>query len=139
MVSVSKLNVKKLEPFIDDRGWLLEFVKSSSVGNLSQVYVINFKKPHIRRGGHYHKLKKEWVICVFGQCEVKLTDIKSGKRESYLLTEPYERLYISPYVYHTFECKGEFPCIVVVASDKEFKEEKPDTYHELKKGDVRDT
>ena len=112
-----KLNVQKLELFTDDRGWLVEFVKSSSVGTLSQVYVINFKKPHIMRGGHYHKLKKEWVICAFGQCEVKLTDMKTGKEESYLLTKPCERLCISPYVYHTFECKGETPCIVVVAAD----------------------
>jgi len=123
--------VQKLEHYIDDRGWLVEFVKSSRIGTIAQVKVINFKEPHIKRGGHYHKLKKEWVICVFGQCVVKLTDMKSGKQETFFLTKPYERLCIDPLVYHIFECKGESPCIVVVATDKEFKEEKPDTYYNV--------
>ncbi len=117
---------------MDDRGWLVEFVKSSEVGTLAQVKVINFKEPHVKRGGHYHQLKKEWVMCAFGQCEVTLTDIKSGKQESCMLTNPYERLCIAPLVYHIFECKGESSCIVVVASDKEFDEAKPDTYYEMK-------
>jgi len=124
--------MQKLEYHTDVRGWLVEFVKSSSIGTIAQVKVINFKKPHIKRGGHYHKLKKEWIVCVFGQCEVTLTDIKSGKQEMYFLTKPYEGLCINPYVYHIFESK-ESPCIVIVATDKEFEKEKPDTYYDINK------
>ena len=131
------MNVQELEHYTDDRGWLVEFVKSSSIGTIAQVEVINFKEPHIKRGGHYHKLKKEWVACVFGRCEVRLTDIKSGKQETYFLTKPYERLCIDPFVYHVFESMGESPCIVVVATNKVFDKEKPDTYHDINKLNIR--
>jgi dTDP-4-dehydrorhamnose 3,5-epimerase-like enzyme len=50
--------MQELEHFTDDRGWLVEFVKSSSIGTIAQVEVISFKEPNIKRGGHYHKLKK---------------------------------------------------------------------------------
>lgn len=129
--------MQELRYYTDGRGWLVEFVKSSGIGTIAQVKVINFKKPHIKRGGHYHKLKKEWIVCVFGQCEVTLTDIKSGKQEIYFLTEPYERLCINPYVYHIFESKGESSCIVIVATNKEFEKEKPDTYYNINKLDNR--
>ena len=131
------MNMQELEHYTDDRGWLVEFVKSSSIGTIAQVKVINFKEPHIRRAGHYHKLKKEWVVCVFGHCEARLTDIKSGKEEIYFLRKPCERLCVSPFVYHIFESKGESACIVVVAANKEFEKEKPDTYYNINELDNR--
>jgi len=129
--------MQELEHYADDRGWLVEFVKSSSIGTIAQVEVISFKEPNIKRGGHYHKLKKEWVVCVFGRCQVKLTDTKTGKQETCFLTKPYERLCIGPFVYHIFESKGESPCIVVVATNKVFEKEKPDTYHDINKLSIR--
>lgn len=63
-------------------------------------------------------------------------DMKTGKQESHLFTKPYERLCINPFVYHVFVCKGESSCIVIVASDREFDAEKPDTYSELQKMNI---
>ena len=123
--------MQELKYDVDDRGWLVEFVKSSGIGTVAQVKVINFKEPHVKRGGHYHKVRKEWIVCVFGKCEVRLVDIKSGKEETCFLTKPYERLCVGPYVYHVFESRGDSQCIVVVATDKEFEEEKPDTYYDV--------
>ena len=80
---IRKLNMQRLEQYIDDRGWLVEFVNASSIGTIAQVKVINFKKPHVKRGGHYHKLRKEWIVCFFGKCEVKLTDIKTGEQKTF--------------------------------------------------------
>jgi dTDP-4-dehydrorhamnose 3,5-epimerase-like enzyme len=130
---IIKLNIQRLEQHLDDRGWLVEFVTASNIGTVAQVKVINFKKPHVKRGGHYHKLRKEWIACVLGKCEVKLTDIKTGEQKTFFLTKPNERLRVDPYVYHIFESKGESQCIVVVATDKEFEEEKPDTYNNTNK------
>lgn len=63
----------KLEKNVDDRGWLAEFIKSKSMG---QIF-ISKTKPGITRGNHWHHTKVEKFLVIQGEAVIKFRKIDS--------------------------------------------------------------
>lgn len=93
----------------DHRGYLVDFLKADELDQndklFGQMYYVTFEAPGAVRGNHYHKTKKEWFVIARGKVKVILEDIKTKKRETFVLDgkhDDYVRLEIGPGVAHAF-------------------------------------
>ncbi len=65
----------KLKKNLDNRGWLAEFIKSESMG---QIF-ISKTKPGITRGNHWHHTKVEKFLVIQGEAVIKFRKIDIDK------------------------------------------------------------
>jgi dTDP-4-dehydrorhamnose 3,5-epimerase-like enzyme len=85
--------------------------------------------PRCTRGGHYHKVKKEWFCCIRGECEMELQNIKDGKFRHVLLDALHsEFVLINPYESHSITNLGDELCEVLIIVSESYDPENPDTY-----------
>lgn len=65
---VPRFNVHDLDPKVDNRGHLVEIVKTDSGGQL----FVSWTKPGITRGNHYHRRKVERFVVLEGEARIRL-------------------------------------------------------------------
>ncbi|PIR41632.1 MAG: hypothetical protein COV31_00120 [Candidatus Yanofskybacteria bacterium CG10_big_fil_rev_8_21_14_0_10_46_23] len=113
----------------DHRGNLFEILrfKDQGVPGDGQIYCFTIF-PGVRRGDHYHILKREWASCVAGKVFVILED-KFGNKEKILLDakEP-SVVYFHPYTSHAFLNAGDAVATVVSYSSKQLETPDLDTF-----------
>ena len=109
----------------DNRGWLVELVKSEQFGQMfvSKTY------PGITRGNHWHHTKTEKFIVVQGKANIRFRKIDEDKVIEYIVDgEKPQVLDIPPGYTHSIENIGEEEVITLFWSNEMFNPEKPDTY-----------
>ena len=72
-----KIKLIERKKLIDERGWFLKTLtgKEEGLPNLTgEIYTV-CAYPNQIRGGHYHKLAKEWFTLLSGKAIMRLKDI----------------------------------------------------------------
>jgi UDP-2-acetamido-2,6-beta-L-arabino-hexul-4-ose reductase len=113
-----------LEMRKDDRGWLAEFIKSSSFG---QVFVSR-TKPGITRGNHWHHTKVEKFLVVSGEALVSLRRIGGIERLEYPVSGEELKVVDIPVGYtHSIANIGQTDLLTIFWADEIFDPAAPDT------------
>lgn len=111
----------------DNRGWLIELVKSPAFGQMfiSKTY------PKITRGNHYHHTKTEKFIVIQGEAKISFRKIDEEEVIEYIVSgERPQVLDIPPGYTHSIENIGTEEVITIFWANEMFNLEKPDTYFE---------
>ena len=115
----------KLDMKHDNRGWLAEFIKSKSFG---QIF-ISRTKPGITRGNHWHHTKVEKFLVIEGEAVIKFRQMDSDKVIEYKVSGKELKVLDIPTGYtHSISNIGETDVITLFWSDEIFNPEKMDTY-----------
>lgn len=109
----------------DNRGWLVELVKSPQFGQM----FVSKTHPGITRGNHWHHTKTEKFIVVQGNANIRFRKIDEDKVIEYIVDgEKPQVLDIPPGYTHSIENIGEEEVITLFWSNEMFNPDKPDTY-----------
>jgi len=116
----------KLEKSKDERGWLAEFIKSESMG---QIF-ISKTKPGITRGNHWHHTKVEKFLVVNGEAIIKFRKINTNEIINYKVNgDKPEVVDIPPGYTHSITNIGKDDAVILFWASEIFNKEKPDTYY----------
>ncbi|OCZ49433.1 NAD-dependent epimerase/dehydratase family protein [Dehalobacter sp. TeCB1] len=116
----------ELEMKHDQRGWLAEFIKSPSIGQL----FISRTKPGITRGNHWHHTKVEKFLVIEGEAVIRFRKIDAKEIIEYRVSgDKLEVLDIPTGYTHSIENVGNTDVITLFWADEIFNPDKPDTYY----------
>jgi len=116
----------KLKKNVDDRGWLAEFIKSESTG---QIFVSK-TKPGMTRGKHWHHTKVEKFLVIKGEAVIKFRKIDSDKVIEYKVNGETPEVVDIPTGYtHSFVNIGKEDVITLFWASEIINLDKPDTYY----------
>lgn len=114
---------------VDNRGWLAEFVKSDSFG---QIF-ISRTNPGITRGDHWHHTKIEKFFVVSGTAEITFRNELDLDREviRYTVNGDEARVLDIPTGYvHAIKNIGEDELVTLFWANEILNKDRPDTYYE---------
>jgi UDP-2-acetamido-2,6-beta-L-arabino-hexul-4-ose reductase len=115
----------KLEKKVDARGWLIEFIKSESMG---QIF-ISKTKPGITRGNHWHHTKVEKFLVIKGEAVIRFRKVGTDQVIEYRVHGETPEVVDIPAGYiHSIENTGQEDLITLFWACEIFNPEKPDTY-----------
>jgi len=111
---------KKLKKIDDDRGWLMEMLRSDDPDfkQFGQVYMTT-AKPGVVKGWHYHSKQTDHFVCVSGKALVALYDARKdsptfNEVNKFELSFDDPRLIVIPnYVYHGFKALDDNPASII--------------------------
>ena len=114
-----------LEMKQDHRGWLAEFIKSKSFG---QIF-ISRTRPGITRGNHWHHTKVEKFLVIDGTAVIKLRGVNASDVAAYMVSGDKLKVIDIPAGYtHSITNVGESDVITLFWADEIYDPGKPDTY-----------
>lgn len=127
--------VKKLKVLPDERGYLMEMLRSDwpEFMNFGQVY-ITAAYPDVIKAWHYHKLQWDHFVCVSGMARVVLYDPRKNSPtlgEVNVFHLGYLNpmlLKIPPEVYHGFTAEGNEKTLIVNLPTEVYNYQQPDEY-----------
>ena len=125
------VEVKQLEVKRDERGWLVEILRSEELrrGDRFGQFLITTAYPGYIKGNHYHTRKFEWYCVIGGKGRLILEDNATGEMEEIALSEEEPALVmISPGITHAIENTGKDILSVLIYIDETFNESDPDTF-----------
>lgn len=115
----------KLKKNTDHRGYLSEFIKSESMG---QIFISKTNQG-VTRGNHWHNTKVEKFLVIQGQAIIKFRKIDSQEIIEYKVSgEIPEVVDIPPGYTHSITNIGEEELITLFWACEIFNADKPDTY-----------
>ncbi|THE11352.1 capsular polysaccharide biosynthesis protein CapF [Bacillus timonensis] len=115
-----------LKKNVDNRGWLAEFIKSESMG---QIF-ISKTKPGITRGNHWHHTKVEKFLVIQGEAVIKFRKIGTDEVLEYKVNGEVPEVVDIPVGYtHSITNTGQDEVITLFWACEIFDPEKPDTYY----------
>ena len=132
---IEGVRVRKLHPIPDERGYLMEMLRSDweEFERFGQVYVTAVY-PGVVKGWHYHKIQTDHFICLKGMAKVVLYD---GREDSPTHGEVNEffmgelnpiLLKIPPGVMHGFKGISSEMTLIVNVPTELYNYEAPDEY-----------
>ena len=129
--------VKKLKPIVDDRGLLMEILRSDEeiFDRFGQCYV-TVVHPRIVKGWHYHKKQYDHFSCLRGTAKVVLYDGRESSKtyrevnEFILSLESPLLVKIPPYVFHGFSAIGNEDAMILNIPTEPYQYSEPDEYRE---------
>ena len=132
---IDGVSVKRLKVIPDERGRLMEIVRSDDEDftKFGQVYMTTCL-PGVVKGWHYHKIQTDYMAVVSGMMKIVLYDGRSdstthGRIEEYFAGEHNPiRLTIPPGVLHGFTCVGTREGIVINTVTEPYRYDDPDEY-----------
>jgi len=132
---ISGVKVRKLRLMPDDRGWLMEMLRSDweEFEKFGQTYVTACY-PGVVKAWHYHKHQTDHFICVSGMAKVALYDARDdsptkGRINEFIMGTLNPILVKIPkMVYHGFTAVGAEMTIIVNVPTQLYNYEKPDEY-----------
>jgi dTDP-4-dehydrorhamnose 3,5-epimerase-like enzyme len=128
------VKIKGIKKVTDKRGDLGVLFSGHDIHTLpfGQIWYITFEGNGVVRGGHYHKTWSEWFCPIVGSVLIELRDIKTNEYRMLVLSaEIPEKLYIGPYIEHTFTSLSK-QCVIINYANKPWN--KKDVYKV--KGDI---
>jgi oxalate decarboxylase/phosphoglucose isomerase-like protein (cupin superfamily) len=122
-------DLKSLSLKSDPRGDLFEVIRfvDHEVPGQGQSYVFTIN-PGFRRGDHYHKIKREWFCCVFGEVKVLLTLPDGSYRALQMSAKAPQIFYAGPGTTHALINETGSTAVVLSYSSTQHSDEAPDTY-----------
>lgn len=110
----------------DNRGWLAEFIKSNSFG---QIF-ISRTKPGITRGNHWHHTKVEKFLVIEGEALIRFRRIDGDGVIEYGVNGKELTVVDIPVGYtHSIVNTGKTDLITLFWADEMFDPDKPDTFY----------
>ena len=132
---ISGVKTRRLKLIPDDRGWLMEMLRSDweEFEKFGQTYVTACY-PGVVKAWHYHKHQTDHLICVSGMAKVALYDPRENSPTKGLVNEFFMGtlnpilVKIPNPVYHGFTVVGGETAIIVNVPTQLYNHEKPDEY-----------
>jgi dTDP-4-dehydrorhamnose 3,5-epimerase len=134
---IQDVEVKKLKPIRDDRGFLMEVLRSDEpmFKRFGQCYV-TVVQPGIVKGWHYHKKQYDHFCCLKGTAKVVLYDGRENSKtyrevnEFILSIDSPLLVKIPPYVFHGFTAVGEAEAMILNLPTELYHYQDPDEFRE---------
>ena len=132
---ISGVKVRKLRLIPDERGWLMEMLRSDweEFERFGQTY-ITACYPGVIKAWHYHKQQTDHFICISGMAKVALYDPRDNSPTRGLVNEFFMGhlnpilVKIPNLVYHGFTAVGNEMTIIVNVPTQIYNYEKPDEF-----------
>lgn len=132
---IKGVKVKKLKVIPDDRGRLMEILRSDDkvFKKFGQVYMTT-AYPDVVKAWHYHKKQDDNFVCVHGKIRLALYDARKtsstyGKIDEFILSTDAPILVTIPkMVYHGFKGVSDHESIVINTPTMPYNHKKPDEY-----------
>ncbi len=124
---IKGVEIKKLEKFPDDRGWLTEIFRRDETSYKPAMGYISQTKPKIVRGPHEHLKQSDFFIFLFGKFRLYLWDNrKTAKNYRQLETVEIDEdnpcsVLVPPGVVHAYRCVSENAGYVINLPNKLYK------------------
>jgi len=120
--------IKELKQNTDERGTLIEVLRSDEVGTFNQVYSATIK-PGCVRGGHYHKERKEWFCVLKGSGVYHIRDlITDDIADIYIREGEYKQIELKPGIYHEIRNTGDTEMVFVSVISDLYDKNNSDTF-----------
>jgi dTDP-4-dehydrorhamnose 3,5-epimerase len=132
---IDGVGVWELKPIPDERGWLMELLRSDwdIFQKFGQVYLTTVY-PGVVKAWHYHKKQTDLMACVKGMVKIALYDSRksspthkqvyevfSGDRKPILVKIP-------PLVYHGFKATGGETAYIINIPTELYNYKEPDEF-----------
>ena len=135
MKMIDGVVVKDLKQIHDERGWLMEIMRSDwpEFDRFGQVYITS-AYPGVIKAWHYHKKQTDHFVCVKGMAKVALYDGREdsptkGSINEFFIGEKSPRLIkIPPMVMHGFKAVGHEPAFIVNVPTELYDYKNPDEH-----------
>lgn len=135
MGEIDGVVVKPLKRIVDDRGWLMEIIRSDwpEFEKFGQSYMTTCK-PGVIKAWHYHRLQSDHFVPIKGNALVGLYDSREdsatkGVLQEVVIMEEEPRLVkIPPLVYHGFTPLDDKEIWVVNTPTELYNYKEPDEY-----------
>jgi dTDP-4-dehydrorhamnose 3,5-epimerase len=132
---IKGVNVKRLKIVPDDRGRLMEIMRSDDkfFKKFGQVYMTT-ARPGVVKAWHFHKKQEDNFTCVYGKMRLALYDSRKssptyGEINDFVISLDDPMLVTIPKnVYHGFKCISDCEAIVINTPTKTYNHETPDEY-----------
>jgi len=132
---IEGVNVKKLKVIPDERGRLMEILRSddSIFRKFGQVYMTT-AKPGVVKAWHFHKIQHDYFTCVSGKMRLALYDARNDSatykqiQDFIISLEEPLLVQIPPMVYHGFKCVSKEEAIVINTPTEPYNPKSPDEY-----------
>ncbi len=126
---------KPLKMIVDERGWLMEIMRSDwdVFNGFGQVYVTT-AFPQVVKAWHLHHKQTDHMACIRGTVKIVLYDDRPNSKTKGIVNEFVmgERnptvVKVPPYVWHGFKVLGEEQAFVVNVPDRLYDYKTPDEY-----------
>ena len=132
---IDGVHVKKLSMMADERGRLMEILRSDDglLEKFGQVYITT-AYPEVVKAWHFHRKQTDHFCCVRGMMKLALYDAREGSPTKGLVNEFFLGDYspllvqIPPGVYHGFKTISEIEAIVVNTVTEAYNAADPDEF-----------
>ncbi len=132
---IKGVEIRELKPILDERGWLVEILKSDwdIFEKFGQVYLTT-AYPGVVKAWHYHRKQTDNFACIRGTLKVVLYDPRedSPSRGEIMELFPGERnmllIKIPPMVYHGFKAIGTETAYLLNVPTQVYNYREPDEY-----------
>jgi dTDP-4-dehydrorhamnose 3,5-epimerase len=132
---IDGVKVKKLNPIADERGRLMEVMRSDDefFQKFGQVYITT-AYPGVIKAWHYHKKQDDNFCAVSGMMKVVLYDPREGSptkgeiNEFFMGEHNPALLHIPKLVYHGFKCISDREAMVINIPTESYNRKTPDEY-----------
>lgn len=132
---IEGVNVKKLNLIPDERGYLMEILRSDDgfYQEFGQAY-ITAAYPGVVKAWHYHKKQTDHFCVVSGMAKVVLHDARGGsptygETSEFFMGEQNRMLVtIPPGVYHGYKNIGESTCLLLNIPTELYNYDEPDEF-----------
>jgi dTDP-4-dehydrorhamnose 3,5-epimerase len=130
------VRTKALRPIADERGWLMEVLRSDETELLpkfGQVYV-SATYPGVVKAWHYHKHQVDNFACVAGMVKLVLVDTRDDSPTKGMVNEFFIGalnpllVQVPNLVYHGWKCISIEPSLVVNVPTEPYDHASPDEY-----------
>jgi dTDP-4-dehydrorhamnose 3,5-epimerase len=132
---IEDVQVKKLKLISDERGRLMEILRSDEdiFQRFGQVYMTT-AYPGVIKAWHYHKKQDDYFTCIAGTMRLALYDARKNSPTykeindfTISLNNPMV-VKIPKLVYHGFKCVGEREAVVINVPTLPYNPKRPDEY-----------
>jgi dTDP-4-dehydrorhamnose 3,5-epimerase len=133
---IAGVRTKTLRPIADERGWLMEVLRSDETELLpkfGQVYV-SATYPGVVKAWHYHKQQVDNFACVAGMVKLVLVDTRDDSPTKGMVNEFFIGalnpllVQVPNLVYHGWKCISIEPSLVVNVPTEPYDHASPDEY-----------
>ena len=127
---MERVEIKELDYFEDERGWLLKILKQEYMGksNLGEIYLTT-ANPGIVKARHYHKYTNEWFCVIKGTGKLVLQDLDTAEKKVITMGNgKFVTVKIPSRIVHAVKNVGKEMMYLVAVADQPYDPENPDTY-----------
>lgn len=128
--------VKKLKPFTDERGRLMEILRNDDkeiFEKFGQIYMTT-AYPGVVKAWHYHKLQNDNFIVLHGMMKIVLYDGREDSPTKGEINEFFcgdfnpQLVHIPRLVYHGFKCIGTGEALLINLPTETYRYDDPDEF-----------